>query len=116
MITRRELIPRAVAIAGCAPAIVHSGNLMPVRSRFHVRLPARIGLYDRRYIARILPQIMALRRGGLSTYGIAAVLENESRASDPFRLVEPWSAQLVMQTIREAALLRAMDFAMRVDK
>ena len=79
-------------------------------------MAARIGLHDRRYIARILPRITALQRGGLSTYGIAAVLGNESRASDPFRLVGPWSAQLVMQTIREAALLRAMDFAMGVDK
>lgn len=100
-------------MALCAPPVVRFGSLMRVKNTIYVRPPAKIGLYDRRFIASIMPQITARRRAGLSIHETAGVLGQEA-GLHPFRLVKPWSAQLVLSTIREAELLRSADFARKL--
>lgn len=89
----------------CAPAVVRFGILMPVKNRIHIRSPAKIGLIDQRHIASTMPQITALRRAGLPLHEIADALRRASGAG-PFKLIEAWSAQQVLRTIREAELLQ----------
>jgi hypothetical protein len=110
MINRRLLLLGAAASSlGASPIVAHF-NLMPVRSRIYVRRPHQIGLIDCRFIFSIEPKIRALKKGGLSAYGIADELARDV-ADSPFELVRTWSAQFVVAITKEAALLRSRDFA-----
>ena len=110
MINRQFLLLGAAASFLVAPAIVAPFNLMPVRSRIYVRRPHQIGLIDCRSIFGVESKIRALKKEGLSAYGIADELARDT-ADSPFKLVRPWSAQLVVAITRETALMRSRDFA-----
>ena len=98
--TRRDLV---ISAGLWVPAIVRIGSLMPVKSKIFVRSPGRIGLADRRHIALHVPRIHMLRKAGLSSWAIAAVLNHRGEECDGVRMTGPWSAGQVLRTIREAS-------------
>ena len=113
MLSRRLVLHAALAFP--APPIVRFARLMRVKTAIPVRPPSRIGLIDRRAIASDMPRIEALRRAGLTLHEIATAL-NAAAGTQPFQRVVPWSDRLLLQTMREAARLRAEAFATREEK
>jgi hypothetical protein len=104
MTNRRTLLISAAASLLCAPAIVRSGSLMPVR-RVVLRLNhSYYGFTDRLSVYGYLPRINNRLNAGLSPREIAVELGSD------------WDARRVLGVIRRDEEIRRSDAILRAER
>ena len=111
LITRRGIFLGAAASLLCAPAIVRSTNLMPVRRMILKSDLNYYGWIDRLWASGYYSTIIERQNAGLSANEIAAELnEARRRDKDPSPPMKTdWDARLVFEKIRSNEAIRRTD-------
>ncbi len=113
MNSRREFFLGALATAICAPSVVRSGILMPLRG---IVLPPeryQFGYVQRLYVSQKMAAVRRLQRKGLSLAEIPAELNRcGNRAINGLR----WDNQLVANLLKGEAVIQRQDAIIRAER
>jgi hypothetical protein len=110
---RREFLFGALATAICAPSVVRSGILMPLRGIILPPERYQFGFVQRLYNSQKMAAVRELQRNGLSLAEIPAELNRRgNRAINGLR----WDDQLLANLVRGEAVIQREDALPRAER